>query len=181
MGERGVKQIKGINDILSLLKANKFLSFLLLAAAGIILMSFSSLPLGEQVENENRQSVSATALSAERALAGELEAVLSKIKGAGEVTVSVSFAEDGKTEYLMSEDIVTQKEIGEGKESEQKTQKSSPASSSLPVVAQSAPELRGVLVVAEGAGNSMVKRQLTEAVAGLLAVPYHKIIVLEAE
>lgn len=181
MGEREAKQSKGIKDILSLLKANKFLSFLLLAAAGVLLMSFSSLSLGEQVKDDDRQTVSSTAFSGEQALAAELEVVLGKIKGAGEVTVSVSFAADGKTEYLLSEDIVTQKEIGEGKESEQRTQKSSPASSSLPVVAQKAPELRGVLVVAEGAGNSMVRRQLTEAVAGLLAVPYHKIIVLEAE
>ena len=181
MGERDAKQVTGMKGAISLLKTNKLLLFLLLLAAGVLLMSFSSFSLGEQKEDVNRQAVSATAYNKEQALASELESILSKIKGAGAVTVSVSFARDGKTEYLLSEDIMTQKEIADGKESEQRTQKSSPASSSLPVVAQSAPELRGVLVVAEGAGNSEVKWQLTEAVSGLLAVPYHKIIVLEAE
>jgi len=181
MDERQAKMVKGFKEITSQLKANKLLLFLLLIAAGVLLMSFSSWPMGQQATDNERQAVSATAFSGEQALASQLESVLGKIKGAGAVTVSVSFAEGGKTQYLLSEDIVIQKETGEGKESEQRTQKSSPASSTLPVVALSAPELRGVLVVAEGAGNSVVKRQLTEAVAGLLAVPFHKIIVLEAE
>ena len=41
------------------------------------------------------------------------------------------------------------------------------------------PRVRGVLVVAEGANNKRVNMELTDAVAAVLDVPYHKIKVLE--
>lgn len=45
------------------------------------------------------------------------------------------------------------------------------------VVKEYAPEIRGVFILAEGAGDSNVKNQITEAVSKVLNVPVHKISV----
>lgn len=45
------------------------------------------------------------------------------------------------------------------------------------VVKEYAPQIRGVFIVAEGADDSTVKNQITEAVSKLLDVPVHKISV----
>ncbi len=45
------------------------------------------------------------------------------------------------------------------------------------VVKEYAPQIRGVLVLAEGASDSNVKNQITEAVSKVLNVPVHKISV----
>ena len=45
------------------------------------------------------------------------------------------------------------------------------------IVKEYAPEIRGVFILAEGADDSAVKNQITEAVSKLLDVPVHKISV----
>ena len=47
------------------------------------------------------------------------------------------------------------------------------------VTRETAPEIEGVLVVAQGAGSSSVKTEIYEAVQALFNVPAHKIKVLK--
>ena len=41
------------------------------------------------------------------------------------------------------------------------------------------PEIAGILVVAKGGGNAMVKKRITEIAGALFAVEVHKITVVE--
>lgn len=59
---------------------------------------------------------------------------------------------------------------------------STDGSSSTPYVVKSyVPEIEGVLVVAEGAGNGKVNRTVTEVVQALFGVEAHKIMVVKME
>ena len=49
------------------------------------------------------------------------------------------------------------------------------------LVEETAPELTGVLVVAEGANNAAIQEQLMRAVSALLQIPLHQVMVVPGE
>ena len=49
------------------------------------------------------------------------------------------------------------------------------------VVKENKPEIKGVLILAEGADDSTVRSEITEAVSRVLEVPVHKISVLKKQ
>ncbi|MEA4923959.1 MAG: hypothetical protein VB084_01500 [Syntrophomonadaceae bacterium] len=113
-------------------------------------------------------------------LAAELEAILAQVDGAGQVQVSITLSSDGLKSYARN----TKDDKRETKESAsssgtrtiiEENQSSDIAISggSALLVEDSAPQVVGVLVVAEGAQDSRVKEQLTDATTTLLNIsPY---------
>lgn len=129
-------------------------------------------------------------LSAEAELEGRLAAVLSRIRGAGEVRVSVTFARSAQAEYAVnaSTTVRSTEETTAGGQQRSISEQTSSGSLVLadgngePVlVQQSMAEVQGVLVVAQGGGDPTVRAQIAEALQNLLAVPAHKIVICEAE
>ena len=56
------------------------------------------------------------------------------------------------------------------------------ASGNSPVVVkEKQPEIQGVLVVAQGANNSMVKQAITESAQTLLGIPAHRVTVYQLQ
>lgn len=130
------------------------------------------------------------ALSPEAELEQRLAAVLSRIQGAGRVSVSVTFARSAQTEYAInaSTTVRTTDETTEGGQTRSTREQTSTDNLVLadgkggPVmVQQSMAEVQGVLVVAEGGDNPAVRAQIAEALQNLLAVPAHKIVICQAE
>lgn len=120
------------------------------------------------------------------AIEERLAAVLGQVDGAGQVSVVVTLASLGRTEYaadVSSTNRSSSKQDGDVMGTEQEQQLSSDTvlvggSAGQPLIVESGlPQVQGVLVVAEGAGDAVVCRALTDAVVGLLDVPAHRVVV----
>lgn len=119
---------------------------------------------------------------ARNALAADLERILSQVEGAGAVQVSISLNSDGQKNYARNsknEHRTTQEadSVGGDREVIEENQSSDIAISggTALLVEDTAPQVTGVLVVAEGAGNFLVKERLTDATAVLLNVAPHQV------
>ncbi len=119
-----------------------------------------------------------------------LEAILSQVKGTGQVTVMLTY--EGSSEYKYAE--VTDKHIKETTETDQTggnreiVERSEKHQLILPrnsqgqeepvLIREEYPNIKGVVVVAEGANNIKVKESITYAVQTALGIGSHRITVL---
>lgn len=121
----------------------------------------------------------------------QLSEILSKISGAGKVSVMIT--------YNSGKELVTQKDksrvdkvtdekdtdggtrvINESSIDDKTVMVSQQGGSSQPIVVKEInPEIKGVVVVAEGAKNSKVKLKISKAVQTVLDVPAYRVTVLE--
>jgi len=127
----------------------------------------------------------------EARLERKLAEILSQVAGAGRVNVKVSFntgraydyAENATREESTSRELDSRgvtRETTQVRTSQQMvTTQERGGGLAMPVVRNTAePHIQGVLVVADGAKDTKVKRALAEAVTTLLDVPLHKVAVL---
>lgn len=118
-------------------------------------------------------------------MAGELEAILSEINGAGKVEVSLSLSSDGHKTFASNrrdEKRETEESQARGikkNSSEESRVEDLAVSSGAPVLVEERfPEVLGVLVVADGGGRAEVKERLTDATATLLNISPHRVRVM---
>jgi len=118
-------------------------------------------------------------------LAGELEDILSQVEGAGKVQVSITLSSDGLKSYARNTKDDKRETQESASSSGTRTIKEENQSSDIAIsggsallVEDSAPEVVGVLVVAEGAQDSRVKEQLTDATTTLLNISAHQVRVV---
>ncbi|MDD4571851.1 MAG: hypothetical protein PHN47_05160 [Clostridia bacterium] len=159
---------------------------------GIFLMALGSFwggdaspPMLEAEEPLNENNV--TVANKENSLCHDLEEILAKMAGVGEVSVYISYAEGERLEYAVDATTTTRKV--EEKDNDGSIRTTSEISESgqmvmgenQPVLIQeSKAEIQGVMVVAAGAENLQVKADLILAVQKLLGVPAHRIQVSPA-
>jgi stage III sporulation protein AG len=115
----------------------------------------------------------------------EVATVLAQIKGAGRVVVDLHLAATAETKWLYREERQERVTPGEqGGETRDLSIRLEPilkrsGSEETPVSSgKTAPVISGVLVVAEGADDPEVQKQLGEATAVLLGIGLHRVIVL---
>lgn len=127
--------------------------------------------------------------SYEDALEEKMTIILSKVKGAGAVAVTITLENSSIQEHaknITKESKVTQeKDTGGGirtttetKESEQVLLSKENGVDRPVIVQEIRPMIKGVLVIADGAYDSAVKANLTKAVEAGLGIPPYKITVL---
>lgn len=116
----------------------------------------------------------------------KLEGILSKINGAGKVSVMVSYSNEvlkqPMTDVKTTTTVVSEKDSNGG---ERKTEETSTeenviyeqnGNNKTPMLKQNVlPTIIGVIVVADGAGNTNVKENLIRAVTAAVDVPNHRI------
>jgi stage III sporulation protein AG len=145
-------------------------------------------PQGKSVPRETANLVSQNSSGVAQVkanLASELENILSQVEGAGKVQVSLTLSSDGLKSYARNtknERRETQEIDKSGgdrniKEDNQTSDIAVSGGAAL-LVEDSAPEVIGVLVVADGAGNGHVKEKLTNATITLLNISPHQVRVV---
>lgn len=121
----------------------------------------------------------------------KLEEVLKKVSGAGNVEVMITTK--GSTEKIPLKDSSSTEESldeedGEGgsrtdnsaQREESTVLVTNEDGNSVPYILQELePEIEGVVVIAEGGDNAMIKRDIMQAVEVLFDVPAHKVIVMK--
>lgn len=115
--------------------------------------------------------------------------LLSNVKGAGSVMVSVTFERGARQEHeknvTRETKVVEERDTtggvrttSESKESEQVLMSKENGVDKPVMLSETKPEVKGVLIVAEGAGDSEVRANLTKAVETGLGIASYKITVL---
>ena len=182
---------KLLDKFISKKKVENLITFLVLLV--ILIVSLNSIYGKEDNENEIinsevHQSTKNATYKSEFEM--RLENILSKISGAGEVSVMVSYESEIKKIPMMdtknTTTITSEKDSSGGeRKTEEKNQEQiviyeSNGSSKSPVIQEyTVPKVLGVIVVAEGARDASVKEKIINAVSSVTDVASHKIQVLE--
>lgn len=142
---------------------------------GIVLMSLARHNTDDSATGNDMpgEPVVQNYYSEEAALEAKLISILTQVKGAGKVSVALTFEEG--TESVYAE---------ESKETLSKDQtESSSALAEIndnPVlIKQRLPKVQGVVIVAEGAGDPLVKERLYKAARSLLGLSAAQIAIIE--
>ncbi len=202
-----MRYMKEIKEMLDFSAQNKLKTLLVVGTLGIVLMIVSawwSSSFSDSAEKSGSGGTVTTlapdqgsdlTLTADNSEAGVMEnrlaAVLSQIEGIGRVKVSISLATGTQKVFATNQksnrrDITERDERGGIRTTAENTEdeelvllQSSGQNPGQPLLVQEVnPEISGVLVVAEGAGDARVREELTQTVQVVLNVPAHKIRVM---
>lgn len=162
----------------------------------ILLIAASSLFSGKGQDKEGdstngTQEVAAASRTSEIQAEGtdekEMETILSQIEGAGKVTVMITYSSGKEVvpayDSKSTENSTDEKDSGGGTRSIQQSDQENSVvfqdeqgGTKKPVLLkEKMPEVKGVVVVADGGGNPQVCEKLTKAVQVLVDVPIHRI------
>ncbi|WP_418792355.1 hypothetical protein [Phosphitispora sp. TUW77] len=148
--------------------------------------------VGESSMQEESLSTGITNL--ENLLAQRLEMALVRINGAGDTRVTVNLASTTEKEYAVNTTTNKKNTLERDQKGSNRTiteinedgqivlVKEMQSSSETPVVVKEIkPEVKGVIIVSEGAANPEIKAALMNAVQVYLDVPLYKVVVLPME
>lgn len=161
------------------------LAFSALLGLGVIFLVVSNTHIsnGETSKSEEGSQVIAARTSYEEELASRLEEALGHMEGVGRVRVMITL-NDGGEKYVLQDDDYTRSESeesfssGQGRytlEEQRQTETVRDAADQPYVLKEELPRIQGVLILAEGAGSSVVQRELLKAVQALLGVSAQKV------
>ena len=177
-----LKKLHGLNAK----KKTQYLAVLLVVA--IILASyFSSLDTGGAKKTDDKAEAGAPAetISSDTEIEDRLKRVLSKVDGVGDVDVIINYESTAERVPAFSEDRQVSKSDSQDTSSETTSEKSDIATvqgngaSEALIVKENQPEVRGVIVVAQGAEDISVRMNLLNAVTTLLNVSADKVEILK--
>ena len=129
---------------------------------------------GTDKEEQNEENITASELSDEE----KLKDILSQIEGVGEASVMVTYYESTQRELAFEKRTDKKGETSNGFGGESSDEKAVMSEGEPVVLKEIYPEVKGVIVVAEGAKSSYVRESITRAVSTSLGIAIHKICVL---
>lgn len=164
---------------LDIKKKIQYLAILLVIIV-ILAIYFASAGSGARQQEENAPAATGSSAQNLDSIEEQLQYTLSQIEGAGRVEVMITYESSGEIVPALSVDKQTStttdtSENGTSTTSTENTQSEvvtvgdSSGSSAL-VIRENSPEIRGVIVVAEGADNIGVKLNLLSAVETILSI-----------
>lgn len=159
------------------------LTFPILLGLGVIFLILSNNHISKQeakVQTNMTESkeTAAPTTSYEEYLTRQLEETLSHMAGVGKVRVMLTFDDNGTVAVLQDSDYTRAEQEesdasgGSRKilEEQRQTETVRDAQDQPYVLREDAPSVRGVLILAEGAGSSVVRQELLMAAQALLGV-----------
>lgn len=178
-------------------KKNQYLFLGVLALLGIFLLLIGDSETHSLAESTSygQQMPSAESIRTESGSPAELDKklayTLSKMQGVGEVTVQITYKSEGRKEYAVDTQRTDRTNVEESEGTRLQTtetqaqttivQQNQSGMQQALLVESFAPEIVGVLVVAEGAEDALVREALYQAVGALLQVPMHQIMIVTGE
>lgn len=160
-------------------------NLLLALALGVALLSLIRLWPAERTQETKAEPPVAdiTAAVSQDLLQQQLESILCQVKGAGRVRVAVWYSAGAAAVYATeSEDSSERRRDGDGEQLSEGRRVSVATVGEQPLlVRQESAAVRGVLVVAQGAGDPQVRERLYAAVKSLLGLKTSQIAVIEGE
>ncbi len=165
------------------------LGIALMTVPGLFLHSKQPVGTSEQASpGAETQVVSAGSLAKlEISLAEQVCSILSKVEGAGRVSVSVTLENGFEKEYALDvtkdSSIIEEKDTNGGvrttNDTNHKAEVVIAQGRNEPlVIKEIGPKIKGVLVVSEGAKESEIREKLGRAVQTMLNLPAHRVMVL---
>lgn len=151
-----------IEKVLSKLKSTNVYAIVGVALLAVLAVS---LLINQKSSNATKFDKQSSAISEYNLqLENKLSSVISSLEGVGSVTVAITFADFGQKEYAYESKT---QENSSGKVTEQTivTVSGEPL-----VTKESLPTIFGVVVVAEGASDPLVKMKIVQSVVTLLGV-----------
>ena len=111
-----------------------------------------------------------------KARAEELSRLLQKVDGVGGVDVMITLK-------ASNEKVTLKDNTSKGENNEEKTVlvENQERNSSPYIVQEREPEIEGIAIVCEGGYDSVIKREITEAVSALFSIDSHKIKVMKSK
>lgn len=175
-------------------KKEQILAGLLLVAILLLVFwpaGYDSQNLQKPEENESAVSLTQeTKIDERKNLENELKMMLEQVEGVGAVDVAIMMESSGTR--TVEKDVPTSqsssKETDSGQKSSQTAETTDEQTVYLEqadgtrtpyVIRETMPEVRGVLIVAQGAGNPQVVSEIKEAVMALFHLDAHKIKVMK--
>lgn len=137
----------------------------ILLVAGIMLVVFGSGQSQKKQENKTEEKAVTMAPSLEE----ELEKTLCEIKGAGNVTVMLTYENNGEKKFGYDTSGKEKKTVILNKQGSQEAL----------VSTEKEAVVRGVIIIADGGGNIKVRESLIKATQTVLSLAPHKIEVFE--
>ena len=166
----------------------------LLALLGVALLCIggrgeASEPQSSQPMLQQSEVVAVQSSTAASVLERQLEQTLMQVKGAGNVTVQITVYNLGRKEYARDIQKTERSSTETNGDSRQQTTElqenqtvvQQAGQSGALLVEETMPEIRGALIVADGAGSPVVREQLLQATATILQLSTERIMVLSGE
>ena len=160
------------SELTKLLKNRHIQLLCVIFIIGVVLMISFGNNTGDK--KNNTPTIQENANDEER-----LSKILSQIDGAGEVSVMITYY--GTAEKDIAYETKTNS-VGRDKEKEESEDKRAVMTGSEPmVIKETYPEVKGVIIAAEGADKAYVRQAISGAVAAVLDVPAHRICIYKKE
>lgn len=173
-------------------------NLVIILVLGVIIIIVASSFFGEEKdvgkEDKLQEAIAVTStpsMSGLSELEQRLEQILSEIEGAGHVKVMITGISDGEVVHAYNQieenslqevqnDTAVLNKTDEIRKEQELVFMDNVSGQRVPVVKKKLePEIKGVVVVADGAGSSVVRQNITGAVEVLMGIPTHRIQVLK--
>ena len=165
-----------------------------LAVLGVVLLLAGGKESGSSIQETEltkpkTDTTSVQAVSSVRQMEQQLEQTLMQIEGAGTVTVQITVNDLGRKEYARDVQKTERNSTETKGEDQQQTTELQETQTVVQqngqngalLIAETMPDVRGVLIVATGASEARVQEQLLQGAATVLQLSTEQIIVLPGE
>ena len=162
---------------------------LLIGALFGILLLVIAIPVPKKEEKEQVAVKESVFQPNDTSIETELKEILQTISGVGKAEVFITYKDYGKVivekDESVSEELVQETDSSGGTRTTTTVQNEKQTVFGMGedpyVVQELSPTIEGVLVVAQGAGNVSVKKQIQETIEALFGLEIHKISIMKME
>lgn len=153
----------------------------LVVVCGVLLLFLSysggnETPDTEPVSSQETVSENGSLEEYKQAREEELKELLQKVDGVGKAEVMITLK-------ASNEKVTLKDNTNKGETNEEKTVlvENSDRDSSPYIIQEKEPEIEGIVIVCQGGYDSVIKREITDAVSALFSIESHKIKIMKSK